>query len=63
MAFTALATLVRSEVTATAAAGFRSRRFVVAALIVLALLGGLALVGHVFLDGGHAAHLADHDGR
>jgi Domain of unknown function (DUF1707) len=51
---TALITLVRAEIAATAAAGFRSRRFLVAALVVLALLGGLALVvGHGLFDGGH----------
>jgi len=60
---TALITLVRAEVTATAAAGFRSRRFLVAALVVVALLGGLALAGHVFFDGDHAAHFAEHDHR
>ena len=60
---TALVTLVRAEIAATAAAGFRSRRFLVAALVVLGLLGGLALVGHVFIDGDHAAHFAEHSHR
>jgi Domain of unknown function (DUF1707) len=51
---TALLTLVRAEIAATAAAGFRSRRFLVTALVVLGLLGGLALVvGHGLFDGGH----------
>ena len=55
---TALVTLVRAEVAATVAAGFRSRRFLVTALVAVGLLGGLALVvGHGFGDGGHG-HLA-----
>jgi hypothetical protein len=58
----ALVTLVRAEFAATVAAGFRSRRFVLTALVVLALVAGLALaVGHGFWDGGHE-HFADHDG-
>ena len=61
---TTLVTFVRAEIAATAAAGFRSRRFLVTALVVLALLGGLALViGHGFVDGDHAAHFAGHDDR
>jgi len=57
--FAALVTLVRAEIAATAAAGFRSRRFLVTALVVLALLGGLALVvGHGFFDGDHT-HLVE----
>jgi hypothetical protein len=61
---TALVVLVRAEIAATAAAGFRSRRFLVVALVVLALLGGLALViGHGFVDGDHAARFAEHDDR
>ena len=35
----------------------------VAALVVLGLLGGLALVWHVFIDGDHAAHFAEHSDR
>jgi hypothetical protein len=58
----ALVTLVRAEFAATVAAGLRSRRFVLTALVVLALVAGLTLaVGHGFWDGGHE-HLADHDG-
>src|SRR4051794_17005643 len=53
----ALVTQLRAEVTATAAAGFRSRRFLVIALVVLTLLGGLVLLaglaGHGPVDGGH----------
>jgi Domain of unknown function (DUF1707) len=60
---TALVTLVRAEFAATVAAGFRSRRFVVTALVVLALVGGLALlVGHGLFDGDHG-HLAGHGER
>jgi hypothetical protein len=58
--FTALVTLVRAEMATTAAAGFRSRRFLVTALVVLALLGGLALVvGHGIFDGDHG-RFVDH---
>jgi hypothetical protein len=57
---TALFTLVRAEITATRAAGIRSRRFLVLALVVLAWAGGLALVvGHGFWDGGHE-HFLEH---
>jgi hypothetical protein len=60
---TALISLVRAEIAATAAAGFRSRRFLVTALVVLALLGGLALVvGHGLFDGDHG-RFAGPDGR
>src|SRR3954469_8744500 len=55
--WSALVIQVRAEVAATAAAGFRSRRFLVVALVVLALLGGLVLLaglaGHGPGDGGH----------
>jgi Domain of unknown function (DUF1707) len=61
--FAALVTLVRAEIAATAAAGFRSRRFLVIVLVVLALLGGLALVvGHGLVDGDHG-HLVRHGER
>jgi hypothetical protein len=59
---TTLVALVRAEIAATVAAGFRSRRFVVTALVVLALAGGLVLLaGHGFADGDHA-HLAGRHG-
>jgi Domain of unknown function (DUF1707) len=58
-----LVALVGAEIAATAAAGFRSRRFLVIAAVVLVLLGGLALVlGHGFFDGDHG-HFAEYDGR
>jgi hypothetical protein len=59
----ALVTLIRAEIAATAAAGFRSRRFLVTALVVLMLLGGLALVvGHGLFDSEHG-HLLEHAER
>jgi hypothetical protein len=60
--FMALVSLVRAEIAATAAAGFRSRRFLVTALVVLIVLGGLGLVaGHGFFDGDHGGFV--HDGH
>jgi Domain of unknown function (DUF1707) len=61
--FSALVVLVRAEVAATAAAGFRSRRGLVTALVALLLLGGLTIaVVHGFVDGG-PGHLADRGAR
>jgi hypothetical protein len=58
--FAALVTLLRAEIAATAAAGFRSRRFLVTALVVVVLFGGLALViGHGFFDGDHGHFVQD----
>ena len=59
----ALVTLIRAEIAATAAAGFRSRRGLITALVVLTLLGGLAVVvGHGLFDSEHG-HLLEHGER
>ena len=62
--FAAVTALLRAEWAAAAAAGFRSRRFVLTALVVVALLAGLALVvvGHGIPDGGYE-HVVPRDHR
>jgi hypothetical protein len=58
----ALGTLASALVAATVAASFRSRRFLVIVLVVLALVGGPALAfGHGFFDGDYG-RFAEHDG-
>ncbi len=55
MSTRALVTRVRTEVPAGLAAGFRSRRFLVVALLAIVLPGGLvgSLAVHGLPDGGH----------